>query len=146
MFELCHRLCEKICGVVYDVINDVTNDVIFSWKSLILNLVLLIKGGTFQHSRSYIPERASSELSKNHPIFPNRPPEAELRSAQSCEFSYLFIGNGMTNYRQTILVGDLCNHTYVPWDVSSMLVLTENSSAVRRPSYGARKITDFHTF
>ena len=81
---------------------------------MILKPVLLIKGGTFQHSRSYIPERASSELSENHPRFPNRPPEAELRSAQSCEFSYLFIENGMTNYRQMILADDLYNHTYFP--------------------------------
>jgi len=62
---------------------------------------------------------------------------AELRRAQNRWFSHFLTKKCMTNYRQTMPVYGLYDHTYVPWNVSFMLVQTENSLAVRRRRYGS---------
>jgi len=115
-------------------------------KKLISKPVLPIKGGNCQHSRCNTPERASSELSENHPRFPNRPPWAELRRAQNRQFSRFKTENGMTTCRQTIPFDGFSDHKYVLWHSIFTLEWTENSSAVRTTSYGARKIAVFQKF
>jgi len=62
---------------------------------------------------------------------------AELRRAQNRWFSHFLTKKCMTNYRQTMPVDGLYDHTYVPWNVSFMLFQTENSLAVRRRRYGS---------
>jgi len=73
---------------------------------------------------------------------------AELRRAQNRWFSHFLTKKCMTNYRQTMPVYGLYDHTYVPWNVSFMLVQTENSLAVRRRRYGstAREKSPILTF